>query len=61
MKEYNENSLCPKCNNEGVGTAYDSFLGVMQRTCHRCGYSWSERSLDAPKILSVEDVPINES
>lgn len=43
-------AACPKCTSQGRRSAQwrdTSFGGVMERTCHCCGYTWCERCADA--------------
>ncbi len=54
MKEYNEDSVCPKCGCEAITTKFESAYwpqkfgtGQMRRRCTRCGYSWEEAPLNA--------------
>jgi len=44
---YDPHRACPKCRLTTCGTRHMPRLDVMQRSCTRCGYEWSERPLGA--------------
>ena len=62
MKEFTEDSACPKCGGKFVGTTYKpenydkDGQDSLRRDCKRCGYGWNETPLDrtAPVTAASE-------
>ena len=54
VKNYNENSMCPKCNNEYVRTEYDEYHDMIRRTCQRCNYTWVETPSDKIDTIDIK-------
>lgn len=54
---FNENNRCQKCGGSAASkflSATESHGEVIQRDCHRCGFSWMELPLDTNGMDAVE-------
>ncbi len=69
MKDFDENSYCPKCHSDKISSVWvaanayahkrpwgdDEEAEHINRTCTRCGYKWNELPLDISAALEKKN------